>query len=78
MVAPIQTGPAFVAGSPAIVFEEPYVVGFGGRAYDIAPDGQRFLMLKEGAPGDSQATPPNRFIVVQNWFEELRLRVPTE
>ena len=34
MVVPIQTGPAFVAGSPAIVFEEPYVLGFGGRAYD--------------------------------------------
>ena len=78
MVVSIQTGSAFVYGSPATVFEEPYLVGLGGRAYDIAPDGRRFLMLKEGAVGDSQDAPPNRFIIVENWFEELRQRVPTQ
>ena len=48
----------------------------GGRTHDVSPDGQRFLMLKEGG-GDSRNTPPDRFIVVENWFEELRRLVPT-
>ena len=34
-----------------------------GRTYDIAPDGQRFLMVWAGAGADSQDAPPNRFIV---------------
>ena len=45
----------------------------GGRAYDVTPDGQRFLMIKEG--GD-EPTAPQNLIVVLNWFEELRRRVP--
>jgi serine/threonine protein kinase/Tol biopolymer transport system component len=77
MAVPVQPGPAFVFESPAVVFEEPYLVGFGGRAYDITPDGQRFLMLKEGADGTAAEAPPDRLIVVQNWFEELRRLVPT-
>ncbi len=44
----------------------------GGRTYDIAPDGQRFLMIKEG----KDATP--RIIVVQNWHEELKRLVPVD
>ena len=31
-------------------------------------------MLKEGAGGEDAES--NRFIVVQNWFEDLRQRVP--
>ena len=42
------------------VFEEPYLVGFGGRAYDIAPDGQRFLMIKEGTGGGGDPGAPIR------------------
>ncbi len=47
-----------------------------GRSYDVAPDGQRFLMIKEGTPAES-GTPPS-LILVQNWFEELRRLVPTD
>jgi len=39
--------------------------------YDVSPDGQRFLMLK--ASEQAQAAQIN---VVQNWFEELKQRVP--
>jgi serine/threonine-protein kinase len=38
--------------------------------FDVAPDG-RFLMI---APND--ATPASAIIVVTNWFEELKARVP--
>ncbi len=46
------------------------------RTYDVAPDGQRFLMIKEGASGGSE-TPPS-LILVQNWVEELKRLVPKE
>jgi hypothetical protein len=48
----------------------------GGRTYDIDPDGQRFLMIKAGEDEDAPVLP--RIIIVQNFFEELRQRVPTD
>ena len=48
-----------------------------GRTYDIAPDGQRFLMIKEGSGAD-QAAAPRSLIVVLNWAEELKRLVPTK
>ena len=38
-------------------------------AYDISPDGQRFLMMKSDAAATS-------IVVVQDWSEELKMRVP--
>jgi hypothetical protein len=43
------------------------------RLDDVSADGQRFLMRKEPDP---QKDAPS-LIVVQNWFEELKRRVPT-
>jgi hypothetical protein len=42
--------------------------------YDVSPDGQRFLMIKlnEQTPSSSVT----QIVVVQNWFEELKRRVP--
>ena len=37
----------------------------------VGVDGQRFLMLRGGAADDGE------LIWVQNWFEELKARVPT-
>ena len=44
------------------------------RTYDVSPDGQRFLMVKQPA---NQAAAP-QIIVVQNWFEELKRLVPVK
>jgi serine/threonine protein kinase/Tol biopolymer transport system component len=59
--------------SPKMLFEQRY--SFGGSVsianYDVSPDGQRFVMVKE----ESSA---NRLNVVLNWFEELKRRVPTK
>ena len=78
MGARVEPGSLWRNGTPVPILqgEYPYGVPPFGRTFDIAPDGERFLMLKEGAGGDSQEDPPNRFIVVENWFEELRQRVP--
>ena len=46
----------------------------GADLYDVAPDDQRFLMLRV-ALAPSSTDDPGRFILVQNFFEELRERV---
>ena len=60
-------------GTPEKLFEGPYVLSSPGQSFDIAPDG-RFLMVKED--GDTGARAPDTMIIVQNWVEELRARVP--
>jgi hypothetical protein len=62
------------SGPPAMLFSGPYPSNQGWtrpRSYDVTPDGTRFLMMK--LP-DDQARP--RIMVVLNWFEELRAKVP--
>ena len=49
----------------------------GIASYDITPDGQQFLMVFPVDQADSVAEAPDRQInIVQNWFEELKERVP--
>jgi hypothetical protein len=61
-------------GEPAKVFDAKYSTPFPPRHYDVPPDGQRFLMLKDSAAGDSNATLAS--MVVEHWFEELKAKVP--
>ena len=76
MAVPIQTDPSFTpGGTPEVLFEGDYAAG-GGRSYDVAPDGQRFLMIKAGDPSDESSSAPE-LIIVENWFEELKRLVPT-
>jgi serine/threonine protein kinase/Tol biopolymer transport system component len=66
-----QTG--FAAGKPRMLFEGPYQPTPGTFPnYDVSPDGQRFLMLKPS----EQTQAATQIVVVQNWFEELKRRVP--
>ena len=48
------------------------------RQWDVAPDGGRFLMIKEDedAPGDGPRQGPTELVYVANWFTELAERVP--
>jgi Tol biopolymer transport system component len=73
MAVPVQTsGGQFSFGRPAKVFDTKYSAWF--YSYDVAPDG-RFLMMKESA-GDPNHPPS--MVVVLNWSEELKRRVPTQ
>ena len=74
MVVGIKTEPTFTAGSPAVLFTGRYTMGGTVVDYDISPDGQRFLMMKEAGEGE---VPPAQINVVLNWFEELKRLVPT-
>ena len=75
-VVSVHTGPTFSADTPTKLFDGPYLAaGEMDRTYDVSPDGQRFLMIKNAAGGD-QASTPASMIVVVNWVEELKAKVP--
>jgi len=75
MAVPIELQSTLSAGTPTVVVKGEYMAPQSGRAYDVSPDGQRFLMIKEGDAENKASR--QQFIVVQNWFEELKRRVPT-
>ena len=68
-------GTVWSAGTPVVLFQGRYFTGTQGRAYDVSPDGRRFLMVKEAGADQGDARP--QIIVVQHWFEELKRLVPT-
>ena len=76
MAVGVQTEPSFAPGAAEEVFGGYYAPGGGavGRTYDISPDGERFLMIKESGSDETSST---EFILVLNWFEELKRLVPT-
>jgi len=64
--------PVFAPGRTTMLFEGPFVGSIAfGRSYDIAPDGERFLMVRQPTGGEVLTN----LAVVVNWFEELRRRV---
>ena len=78
MRVPIDTERSFAPGTPEVLSEGPFLPGTSGfgNNYDLAPDGQRFLMIKEEG-GTASSAPAEEITVVLNWFEELRRLVPT-
>ena len=71
----IATQPGFAAGKPRMLFEGPYLPSpLTNPNYDVSPDGQRFMMLKPVEQAQAALTQIN---IVQNWFEELKQKVPT-
>ena len=78
MAVDVSAGPQS-AGKPNLLFEGPYDLkeGSGASNYDVAPDGQGFVMIRtpERAQSSGQA---QQIILVQNWFEELKRLVPTD
>jgi eukaryotic-like serine/threonine-protein kinase len=75
MVVDITSLPSFVAGSPRLLFEFPFATyGDNLMSYGVAPDGQRFLGIRNVHP----EPPANQINIVLNWFEELKRLVPTK
>jgi len=74
----IDTGSGFRSGNPEILLSDTYFDGGLSRPFDITPDGKRFLMIKRGGAvdADTRFAGLSRIIVVQNWDEELKARVP--
>ena len=79
----VSTDPVLRVGSPVELFagNDPNPFGSPARRYDVTADGQRFLMSTSLlASGDAGANTERgaRVIIVQNWIEELRERVPVD
>jgi hypothetical protein len=61
-------------GNQRVLFDAtPFTADPLHQMYDVTPDGRRFLMTRLGDAGSGSET---QVIVVQNFFEELKRRVP--
>jgi serine/threonine protein kinase len=74
-----SSGSSLTPGAPTVVFSDPYARDTGGSQggmpnYDVAPDGNGFVMLEQTTSGVSAAA--NRLEVVLNWLEEQRATLP--
>jgi len=61
MSVPVTTVATFSAEAATVLFEG----RFDTSAYDVSPDGTRFMILQPPDPG------PPQFMVVTNWFAEV-------
>jgi hypothetical protein len=61
-------------GRQQVLFSaRPYSTDTYNRAYDVTPDGQRFVMLRLAS---GQREEDLRLIIVENFFQELKRLVP--
>jgi len=78
MAVTVETDETFRPGSRETLFQGAYLFPqIHGPFYDVSADGQRFLMIANLAVADDETDAP-QIIIVENWFEELERRVPTE
>jgi serine/threonine-protein kinase len=68
MAVSVETQPTFKAGTPKVLFQTTGFLGQGN--YDVAPDGQHFLLIKEkdSPPSSKQVN------IVSHWTDELARR----
>jgi serine/threonine-protein kinase len=89
MVVQVETDPTFNNGDPEILFQGRYITSrvnalLSMTSWDIHPDGDRFLMIKPSAETEGEPLhtitgfEPREIIVVTNWIEELKERVPVD
>jgi integrase len=85
MAVSVTTEPSFDYGNPKELFTGTYFTEKVGQVelpdWDISQDG-KFLMMKPVPPSitatPNTASPRPKIIVVLNWFEELKQRVPAK
>jgi Tol biopolymer transport system component len=66
----VKTNPTFSLGRTATLFSVAgFASSYAGQQYAVAPDDRRFLMIRQVG-----ASYPDKLIVVENWFEELKAK----
>lgn len=75
MAVSVETEPTFTRGNPEILFEGRYYRP-AIRSYDLAPDGQRFVMIEAAQSGDPVSG--LQLVITLNWHQELLERVPID
>jgi serine/threonine-protein kinase len=73
MSVALTNGQSLSIGTPRRLFDTPLGVNTNIRGYDLSPDGSKFLMVE---PKPRTPLRPSQIVLVQNWFDELRRRVP--
>jgi Tol biopolymer transport system component len=68
MAVDIETDPSFSAGEPHELFRGPYLFDRAERPFDISPDGERFLVIRQ-----DDSLPPLAFdiVIVEGWADHL-------
>ena len=81
MVAQVETEPTFSARTPEPLFS---LSGYAlsatpadARPFDVAPDGDRFIFRMPSTALQTSDEAVNGLIFVENWFQGLTERVPT-
>jgi dipeptidyl aminopeptidase/acylaminoacyl peptidase len=80
----VETEPVFKPGKPKALFWKRYAASAAGQTptpmWDISPDGKRFLMIKPiRAAGEvPESGDARRIQIIQNWFGELKTKVPVK
>ena len=79
MVADVETESSFnVSGVPRTLFKGDYYFSPPTIPnYDVAPDGQRFIAMKEVGQ-DDPISRQTSVVFVRNWFEELKRLAPSD
>ena len=70
MAVPIDVADGFRPGTPVPLFQDFFWRDINQSDYDVAPDGQHFVMLRAGGEGGSTSV-----TLVRNWFTELGERM---
>src|SRR5262249_25627953 len=69
---PVQLGATFTFGRATSILDLSDRPASVYRNYDMAPDGSRFVVVKE----PQRTRSATQFVVAVDWFEELKKRVP--
>ena len=70
-VVAVPPGPTFNPGNPRALFSlAGYRRARNRQQYDVSPDGQRFVMIRDRANAGGRGV-----VYVENWFSELRAKV---
>jgi serine/threonine-protein kinase len=77
ITAEIQTVPTVRILERRVLFAvgDEYATGAGGGHVSVTADDQRFLMMRHVSDGAAEEAEAPRYILVYNWFEELREKV---
>ncbi len=67
MVVAVETQPSLKLGMPELLFQKPFLSHRFTPQYDIHPDGDRFLMVKEDVEVER-----GQIKIIFNWFEVLK------
>ena len=78
VVAVTTEGSTFQVGNPTMLFELESGGPSGAWPYDVAPDGKRFVWIKNEAPQGRRAVDHSNMRFIFNWFDEVEAKVPTE